>query len=137
MNRRIRKKKIDAVNRILADGLRLYASRPRPANDSTAFDDLATGLLSMSIGLALRERLQQLPGTRRGFEMDPPRGLKVEMPDATTIHASGVVLIRDRRGETEVATEAFRLSAIHAKGMWRMTRVFMTPVARETWEAAV
>jgi hypothetical protein len=136
MKRRIRKKKIDAVDRLLADGLRLFAERPRPRRDPEAFEKVSRGFASLSIGLALRERLQRLPGPRRGFEMDPPRAFEISMPDADTIHASGMVLIRDRQGEEEIATESFKLSARKHRGCWRMTRVVMLPVARHIWEAS-
>lgn len=125
------------MNRLLANALRLYANRPRPRTDPTAYDELAKGLLSLSIGLALRERIHTLPGPRCGCEVDPPRGLTIDMPNAATIHASGLLLIRDRNGDAELATEAFRLSAVCIHGAWKMTRVLMTPVSREIWEAAV
>lgn len=137
MNRRIRQKKIAAMDRLLASGLRLYATRPRPAVGAEQYEHIARDLLSLSIGLALRERLQQLPGPRRGCEMDPPRGLTVEMPDPQTIHVSGLTLIRDRQGEAELAVESFKLSAAKTRAGWRMTRVLMTPSPRELWEAAV
>jgi hypothetical protein len=47
MNRRIRKKKIDAADRLLVEEFRLYAERPRPRNDPGAFEDTARILLSL------------------------------------------------------------------------------------------
>jgi len=137
MNRRIRKKKLDAMDRLLANALRLYADRPYRRRPDDPYEELARGLLSMSIGLALRERLQQLPGPRHGCELDPPRGLDVDMPDRHTIHVSGLVLVRDRRGEDELATEQFRLPASNQSGAWKMTRVMTIPIDRTLWEAAV
>jgi len=137
MNRRIRKKKIDAADRLLANGLRLYANRPRPEQAPEQWEELARAFLSLSLGLALRERIQTVPGPLRGYEMDPPRDVSVQMPDAETIHVTGLVLIRDRHGEAEVAVQEFRLSADKQRGAWRMTRVLMVDAPRELWEAAI
>jgi hypothetical protein len=136
VNRRIRKKKLDTVDRLLATGLRLYATRPQPPGEAALYDEFAIAFLGISVGFALRERLQSLPGPRRGCEMDPPRGLKVEMADENTIHIVGLVMIRDRRGEKELSVEKFRLTAERKSQAWRMTRVLMTPTERQQWEAA-
>jgi hypothetical protein len=40
MNRRIRKKKIDAMDRLLADGLRLYADRPGAPRPGDPYEEL-------------------------------------------------------------------------------------------------
>ena len=137
VNRRIRKKKLAAVDRLLSDALQLYATRPRPAGAESRYEELARGLLSLSIGLALRERLRVLPGPRRGCEMDPPSDVAVDMPDPRTITASGTVLIRDRRGEAELGVEAFRLTASREDGRWRMTRVLLSAAAPQVSETAV
>ena len=137
MNRRIRKKKIDAANRLLANGLRLYANRPRPREAPERWEDLARAFLSLSLGLALRERIHTVPGPLKGCEMDPPRNVSVQMPDAETINVTGLVLIRDRQGEAEVGVQEFTLVAAKHRGAWRMTRVLMVDAPRELWEAAI
>ena len=121
MTRRIRKKRLDAINRHLADGLRLYAAHRRGGRDAAKWEAIARSLLELSIGLAIRERLQVLPGPRRGCEVDPPTGVTVEMPDAVTIRARGDVVIRDRQGEGVLATETFRVLAHRQRGIWRTT----------------
>ena len=137
MNRRIRKKRIDEVDRLLADGLRLYTTRPLRRTNQEEWDRIAVKLLNLTIGLALRDRIRRLPGPYFGAEVDPPRGLTVEVPSAGTINAAGLLLIRDRQGEEERAVLRFRLSASRVRERWTMTRVFMTAADRETWEQAV
>jgi len=137
MNRRIRKKRIDETDRLLATGLRLYATRPQLPPDAALYDEFATAFLGLSIGFALGQRLNTLPGPRRGCGMDPPQDVKVEMPDESTIHVTGFVTIRDRRGEAELGVEAFHLTAERKGDVWRMTRVLMTPSAQQLSKAAV
>ena len=137
MNRRIRKKRIDAVDRLLADGLRLYATRPRRAGEAEQWDRLARRLLNLAVGLALRDRIRRLPGPHFGAEVDLPRALRVEMADEASVNASGLLLIRDREGEEERAYLRFHLAAQVKRGRWTMTRVLMTEASRETWEQSV
>jgi hypothetical protein len=137
MNRRIRKKRTDAADRLLADGLRLYATRPRRGKDAEERGKLAVGLLSLTLGLALRDRIRRLPGPYFGAEVDPPRALRVEMPDETSVNANGLLLIRDRNGEEERAYLTFHLVAHVHRGRWAKSRVLMSEASRAMWEQAL
>jgi len=133
MNHRVHDKQVASL---LADALRLYATRPR--GQGASYDNLAVGVLGLSIGLALHERLQRLPGPRHGCTLDPPRGLVGRMPDANTIHVAGLILIRDSEGDVELGIESFQISAEKRRSrQWQLTRLLLTPVGRELWEAAV
>jgi hypothetical protein len=59
------------------------------------------------------------------------------MPDASTINATGLLLVRDRQGEDERAFLSFRLAARAQRHHWAMTRVLMVDTSKEAWELAV
>lgn len=137
MNRRIRKKRLDAADRLLADGIRLYADRPTSRSDGEKWEALALRLLSLTVGLGLRERVRRLPGPFFGAEVDPPRAVAAEMSGPSTMVVNGLLLIRDRAGEAERAFLTFRLNAEKRRERWAMTRVLLSDASREMWEQAI
>ena len=118
MNKRIRKKRRDQIHRMLADSVRLYATRPAGAE----FEEISRGVLSLSIGLALWARHDFVErGPRRHWGILPPAVPEVSAPDATTLVFRGSVEYRGSSDDRILAVEQYHLKARRAGSLWRIT----------------
>jgi len=114
MNRRIRKKRLARHDAMIADGLRLYATRPH----GSAYEELSRDLLGLQVGLALYNRLQVTLGPRRGWGVAPPSDVVIEQVDRSRLRAHGVVRLLPPGDQPEVV-EIFHLSAERGRRRWR------------------
>jgi hypothetical protein len=99
---------------MIADGLRLYATRP----SGKGYEEVSRGLLSLQIGLALYSRHQLLPGPRRGWGVAPPDELNVERADGRVLEARGTFRLLPP-GDRPDVPQAFRFSAERTRRGWR------------------
>ena len=132
MNKRIRKKHLAECDQLIADGLSLYARRPR----GDAWEALAADLLALDVGLALYFRLQILGGPRRGWGVGPPTQLIVEQLTTHTIRARGTVEYLPPNAAAAPVTETVYLRAQLTPRGWRAS-VFTSAPQPEIALAAV
>jgi hypothetical protein len=122
MNKRIRRKQLAEYDQHLAEGIGLYARRPRGAGDEK-WEALARSLLAMDVALALVGRLALLGGPRRGWQVDPPDASALQIrelrPDALQLQVD--VVLRDAAGEAVMATERLHVVAHRDRRGWRAT----------------
>jgi hypothetical protein len=114
VNRRIRRKRLARHDAMIADGLRLYATRPH----GSAYEELSRDLLGMQVGLALYNRLQITRGPRRGWGVAPPSDVVVEQADRSHLRARGVVRLFPPGNQPEVV-KIFQLNAERGRRGWR------------------
>jgi hypothetical protein len=99
---------------MIADGLRLYATRPQ----GTAYEEVSRGLLSLQVGLALYGRHQLVPGPRRGWGVAPPDQLTIEQADGRFLRARGTFRLLPP-GDAPDLPQTFRLRAERTRRGWR------------------
>jgi hypothetical protein len=114
VNRRIRRKQLAQFDAMIADGLRLYATRPQ----GTAYEEVSRGLLSLQVGLALYGRHQLVPGPRRGWGVAPPDQLTIEQADGRFLRARGTFRLLPP-GDAPDLPQTFRLRAERTRRGWR------------------
>jgi hypothetical protein len=118
MNRRIRKKRRDQVNRLLANGIRLYASRPAGAD----LEEISRAMLGLNIGLALWARHDFFErGPRRHWGILPPALPVISAPDDTTLVLKGPVEYRSPGGDRIIVVEQYHVHAKLIGKSWRVT----------------
>ena len=109
MNARIRKKFLRATERLVANACRLYASRPRGGRTDTQFEELARGLLSMSLVLTLDQWTQQGPSRLREMAVLDVDVEQVEESAARLVLAGSITWTPRREGREGDFRERFRV----------------------------
>lgn len=109
MTKRARFKRLRPAERLLADGCRLYLTRPRGDPDEARLEDLARTLVAMNLTLVMDQWRLVGPGHLRPYWVQDVQVLSVaELP--TSLHAAGIVRwSRASNGQELVREDRFRL----------------------------
>ena len=121
----------------MADGVALYARRPRQGPDAAKWEQLALGLMHLDIGIGLALHHQWFPGGRRGLWIRDTSLPVVEEVGADRIEARGTLTWARTRDDVEVGSEIYRLSARRGGRQWRVLLLRIGEPAGQTGEAAV
>ena len=104
----------------MADGVRLYATRPRGGPEAEKWAELSRGLMHLNIGIGLALYHQWFPGARRGLWIRDTSVPTVEELGPERIEARGTLTWARTRDDAHLATETYRLSARRERGVWRV-----------------
>ena len=104
----------------MANGVALYATRPRWGPNTANWDELALGMMHLDIGIGLALYHQWFPGARRGLSIRDTSLPEVQELAADRIEARGTLTWARTSDDVMVGSEAYRLSARRERGRWHV-----------------
>jgi len=120
LNKRIFNKRMKQLRGAVAEGVRLYTTRPRGGHRSQQWTELGVGMLHVDIGIYFALRHQWRPGPLAGTWISDTSKPDIEEPAADRLEATGTLTYSNPRDDRVIAHARYRVSAVRTGERWEV-----------------